>query len=1386
MIGENARDSGVGSKKRSLTSPGMATTSEKVLLSPPTKRLKQARLPFTPISSPSPNQCDKSSVTDPLPSKKRKLSGTDKSPATKLKGSDVKLSAKKPAENPTKKFFAKKVSAAPVTPKNSRAETIDLDPEVTSSCEDTESGKQTSSSATPKRSQSSRPKSLDSFLQTTQQPQVSTSDDVIDILDHEDEDLSSGIKESLDEIGNGKTSSVEVTAADTEPAPMESSQLAVEIQTPASPLAKAVTSDGIRESDEKLDGKTSSAEIKTSGVASSQLESRCPEASSETTSPPASQSHTASEDKDAETQEVWSELDVSMTSSHNDTIAAGKLSYDADLEDGDNDEDENEPRTIKSSEASSEAESSTGGPAPKGSPLMPGGVGKALKKTPLSAKALKKLKEKEQLREEKMRLRMEKKRKLEEEEAERKRLKLELKRKKEQEREEVRRQKQAEKDVKQKEKQLKKEQEEKEKEDKRMAKEEERKKKQEIIDAKMEEKRKKTEERQRVEEEKQKLEEEKREKQAKQKNMFKSFFKEAAVPAKKPQEKSCGWFAPFQVKEDMVLAPLLRCCKPPTALEEFDAARQNQNSNLLYLDELKRETYVAGRTGRTPHSASEETESSRQTAMPSVGTSQQDGESQDVIVVSEMPAEPAKKLTRMKCKLLQFHENYRPPYYGTWRKKSEMINPRNYLKKDEDMLDYEVDSDEEWEEPGESLSHSEGEDDGEDVDDGGDSDDGFFVPHGYLSEDEGCEDEEEIESWKEKRAAKAKSWEIELKRQQGVLKPILIGCVWVNDSTPSTTKTLDTYKIIALATVPIDTGSKKEVQASTEAHTKEETSKTSAQPKASGNEGVSLKRPVPAEAMPDLIRLVHGNTAGIKTLQREFREYWRLKELSKRPGHASPRPETPSVITEAGQSVKSSPDVAQGTNSPLLGVTSNNVQQTSVVNDASSVTVPLDGVETPIKDSTPRSKEWTPEISSVTQSSPANPTSDAVECSISKRQLLITIGAIAVRERRPVFPRTCWYVHQHLLEKYNLQDLTIPSQWQSITKPPKAQRAESPLIGHSLPGYGTQTPSGYLTPTQGSLLTNVQENQLLHGGVHQPMPPLNVLKSSTQMLHSSGITSANGLLGSMPVRFAVAGSNLPTGVNLQPSMPQPGGVALPFQLQAANGMSACEIMQRLSATVPMQHVQAPPTTLPASPAHMFNPIPSSSQMHYLNMLPKVEMVPISPAVGLSMSQINQAATGQVIKVPRTSPNDIKAMLSSQAIKQPLSTPEIITKLESKATNVESPSSAHSSDLDKSSTSSAKSQDESAALPPAQKPGVKTLKSFFNISVKPLPKPQTEVSEPVGEPKETGQPKGEAENEECSQEEDIVCDTERLTNCTDGVEEETGQGNCEEIKVVERI
>ena len=53
---------------------------------------------------------------------------------------------------------------------------------------------------------------------------------------------------------------------------------------------------------------------------------------------------------------------------------------------------------------------------------------------------------------------------------------------------------------------------------------------------------------------------------------------------------------------------------------------------------------------------------------------------------------------KVKRKILLFHENHRPPYCGSWRKKSTLIRARRPLAQDKTQLEYEYDSDEDWEE----------------------------------------------------------------------------------------------------------------------------------------------------------------------------------------------------------------------------------------------------------------------------------------------------------------------------------------------------------------------------------------------------------------------------------------------------------------------------------------------------------------------------------------------------------------------------------------------------------------------------------------------------------------------------------------------------------------
>ncbi|XP_061368570.1 chromatin assembly factor 1 subunit FAS1 [Gastrolobium bilobum] len=102
----------------------------------------------------------------------------------------------------------------------------------------------------------------------------------------------------------------------------------------------------------------------------------------------------------------------------------------------------------------------------------------------------------------------------------------------------------------------------------------------------------------------------------------------------------------------------------------------------------------------------------------------------------------AKKYTRGR-QLLQFDKSHRPAFYGVWSTKSHVVGPRHPLRRDP-SLDYDVSSDDEWEEeePGESLSDCDKDEEEcqeECSKSDGESEDGFFVPDGYLSEDEGAQ-----------------------------------------------------------------------------------------------------------------------------------------------------------------------------------------------------------------------------------------------------------------------------------------------------------------------------------------------------------------------------------------------------------------------------------------------------------------------------------------------------------------------------------------------------------------------------------------------------------------------------------------------------------------------
>uniref|UniRef100_A0A158P984 Chromatin assembly factor 1 subunit A n=1 Tax=Angiostrongylus cantonensis TaxID=6313 RepID=A0A158P984_ANGCA len=152
----------------------------------------------------------------------------------------------------------------------------------------------------------------------------------------------------------------------------------------------------------------------------------------------------------------------------------------------------------------------------------------------------------------------------------------------------------------------------------------------------------------------------------------------------------------------------------------------------------------------------------------------------------------------MRAKLYQFHDNYRPPYYGTWRIRSKVITGRRPFTTEDENIDYEVDSDAEWEdEPSDAEECKSDEED----DAGGDSDvdsdhDSFFVEPGYLSAGEGDEasdddaptDAKDAEERRERLAARAREWNSRVlgRRQPGVLVPRCVGPLYCSAAAPHT------------------------------------------------------------------------------------------------------------------------------------------------------------------------------------------------------------------------------------------------------------------------------------------------------------------------------------------------------------------------------------------------------------------------------------------------------------------------------------------------------------------------------------------------------------------------------------------------------------------------
>uniref|UniRef100_A0A3P9LHF6 Chromatin assembly factor 1, subunit A (p150) n=1 Tax=Oryzias latipes TaxID=8090 RepID=A0A3P9LHF6_ORYLA len=308
---------------------------------------------------------------------------------------------------------------------------------------------------------------------------------------------------------------------------------------------------------------------------------------------------------------------------------------------------------------------------------------------------------------------------------------------------------------------------------------------------------------------------------------------------------ACGKFAPFEIKENMALAPLTRVQCKDSVLEELDHCLLNpaEKANALK-DWIGKKPRQSGAT------------KPRRT----------DSLSDCIVAEGAKPDGVPDRKRYGPMKLLQFHENYRPAYWGTWSKKTSSISPRCPFKQDKVNYRYIIYSVISF-----HLLQEDEEEGGEDDDD----DDGFFVPHGYLSEDEGALEEEEggdLEKQKLRQKLKAREWDelMSSKKKMKVLEPVVRGCVWEGDG--DGLEIFQCYAVCLFEPLP----------------------KTDTSP---SPEELSQRVQREDHLLGQLLPLLHGNVNSSKVIITEFQEFYRQSSSASSPDSVTPQSQTDNIPT---------------------------------------------------------------------------------------------------------------------------------------------------------------------------------------------------------------------------------------------------------------------------------------------------------------------------------------------------------------------------------------------------------------------------------------------------------------------------------------------------------
>ncbi|KAK3918427.1 Chromatin assembly factor 1 subunit A-A [Frankliniella fusca] len=603
-------------------------------------------------------------------------------------------------------------------------------------------------------------------------------------------------------------------------------------------------------------------------------------------------------------------------------------------------------------------------------PTTPTSLGKTPQRrlTPKQVERLKKLEEKE-------------KQKLEREN-EKKRLRQEKDELKKKEKEEKEEQKRKEKE---------------EKEKKKLAEQEQRneeKKKKELLKA--EEKKKKEEERRKLEEDKKKAEEEEERKKAKASALFTSFFVPKTSKAEREEtplssSSTVQNFMPFEVKADMRVAPKVRhtlSIAEKLSLDKVIKEEANIPQNSLYLSVLKSGKITPKQAHKTwPYNEVKDDDDDISII-----------ESDDYGVL----VEDKKKVEILRAKFLQFHENHRPAYRGTWRKKSNAVTGRRPFGQ-EKIFDYEVDSADEWEEeePGESLHGSDDEKEQESEDDY-EVDNSIFVPHGYLSDDEGDEESEEVlspETQKAKLKLLGEEFEAQMKSKTSALKPVII--VLTAALQASSLGSVRYQKLFERRAVwQEDEGPIVLTKLKNDSDAPEGLGAPTSDPNCvtfSSGPGAK-KKIISEEALPALITLIHGNQNKRVFLTNEFSAF-----LDK----------SRAVNSESTDNI---PNMALGS---LENCDRPSTPSGSAVN--------------------PLALKW-----------PGLPRASRISISNKIKELAIW-GPCP--EEGPMHNRQCWYVAEEIRTKYGVDDIKIPNtSWHYTLKPKIFNHSQSPNAGSPVVG----------------------------------------------------------------------------------------------------------------------------------------------------------------------------------------------------------------------------------------------------------------------------------------------------------------------------------------------